>query len=128
MADAQAVLDALGEPSRRRLLELLSGGERTVRELTDKLPVSQPAVSQHLRVLREAHLVAVRADGARRLYRIDPTGLGDLRAYVDQFWDGALSAFADFATASEPPPEPPPETRRDPSPRPARRARPARTR
>ncbi len=124
VTDANAVLDALGEPSRRRLLAVLRSGEHTVRELTDALPVSQPAVSQHLRVLREAHLVAVRADGARRLYRIDPTGLDDLRAYVDQFWDGALDAFAEYATSHRPPQE----AVDDPSPGPARRARAPRAR
>ncbi len=94
MADAAHVLDALGDPTRRRVLELLRGGERSVRELTDDCAVSQPAVSQHLRVLREAGLVEVRPEGARRLYRVDPDGLGDVRAWVDGFWDHALTAFA----------------------------------
>jgi len=98
MTDAARVLEALGDSSRRRLLDLLRGGERTVRELTEALPVSQSAVSQHLRVLREADLVAVRAEGTRRLYRIDRTGFGCLRAYVDQFWDDVLDAFTAYAS------------------------------
>ncbi len=94
MADAARVLDALGDPTRRGVLELLRDGEHSVRELTDATEVSQPAVSQHLRVLREAGLVDVRPDGARRLYRVRPDGFGDVRAWVDGFWDDALTAFA----------------------------------
>lgn len=94
MANEQGrALDALGDPTRRRVLELLHGGEHTVRELTDALPISQPAVSQHLRVLREAGLVAARPEGARRLYRVDLDGLAEVRAYVDAFWDDVLTAF-----------------------------------
>lgn len=84
-------LDAIGDPTRRQLLLLLNGGEATVRELTDALPVSQSAVSQHLRVLREAHLVQVRPAGTRRLYSVDLNGLGEVRAWVDSFWDDALA-------------------------------------
>ncbi|MBD3784588.1 MAG: winged helix-turn-helix transcriptional regulator [Micrococcales bacterium] len=94
MTDAARVLDALGDPTRRHVLELLRDGERSVRELTDASSVSQPAVSQHLRVLRDAGLVDVRAAGTRRLYRVRPDGLGDVRAWVDTFWDDALGAFA----------------------------------
>lgn len=94
MADAAHVLDALGDPTRRGLLELLRDGEHSVRELTDASAVSQPAVSQHLRVLRDAGLVEARAAGTRRLYRVRPDGLGDVRAWVDAFWDDALGAFA----------------------------------
>jgi DNA-binding transcriptional ArsR family regulator len=93
MTDAAVVLDALGDPTRRTVLELLRGGEQSVRELTDHTAVSQPAVSQHLRVLREAGLVEVRPEGARRLYRVRPDGLSELRAWVDHFWDDALGAF-----------------------------------
>ena len=90
-----AAFDALHDPTRRRVLELLRDGERSVRELTDRVEVSQGAVSQHLRVLREAGLVAVRPQGTRRLYRVDPDGFGAIRAWVDSFWDGALDAFVE---------------------------------
>lgn len=96
MTDATRVLDALGAPTRRAVLELLHGGERTVREITDAVEVSQPAVSQHLKVLAGAGLVRSRASGARRLYRVDPDGLGELRAWVDAFWDDALAEFAAY--------------------------------
>ncbi len=96
-SDVSGVLDALGDPTRRAVLEVLRGGERSVREVTDVVGVSQPAVSQHLRVLREAHVVDVRPDGARRLYRVRPDGLGDLRAWADTFWDDALAAFVAHA-------------------------------
>jgi DNA-binding transcriptional ArsR family regulator len=90
---AAAALDALGDPTRRVVLELLRDGERSVREITDHTSVTQPAVSQHLRVLRDAGLVDVRPAGARRLYRIRPDGFADVRAWVDGFWDDALAAF-----------------------------------
>ena len=93
MADAAVALDALGDPTRRAVLELLRDGERSVRELTDHADVSQPAVSQHLRVLLDAGLVDVRPAGTRRLYRIRPDGFADVRAWVDGFWDHALAAF-----------------------------------
>ncbi len=93
----QAVLGALHDPTRRQVLELLRDGERSVRELTDAIPVSQPAVSQHLRVLSGARLVAVRPEGRRRLYRIDHTGLTAMRAWVESFWDDALAAFVEHA-------------------------------
>jgi DNA-binding transcriptional ArsR family regulator len=94
MADVARALDALGDPTRRAVLELLRDGERSVREITDDTEVSQPAVSQHLRVLRDAGLVTVRPVGTRRLYRVQPDGLSALRAWVDGFWDDALGAFA----------------------------------
>lgn len=90
---AGLALDVLHDPTRRLVLELLRGGERSVREITDGTTVSQPAVSQHLRVLREAGLVVARPDGARRLYCINPAGLTAVRAWVDSFWDDALAAF-----------------------------------
>ena len=96
---AAQTLDALHDPTRRHVLELLRGGEQSVRELTDQSSVSQSAVSQHLRVLREAGLVDVRPSGARRLYRIDPDGFSALRRWVDQFWDDALEAFVQYAEA-----------------------------
>jgi DNA-binding transcriptional ArsR family regulator len=99
MTDEARVLDALGDPTRRVVLELLRGGERSVRELTDATAVSQPAVSQQLRVLRDAGLVTVRPEGTRRFYRVDLDGLADLRAWVDGFWDDALAAFVTHADA-----------------------------
>jgi DNA-binding transcriptional ArsR family regulator len=86
-------LDALGDPTRRSVFERLRRGTRSVTELADELPVSRPAVSQHLRVLKEAGLVTERRNGTRRIYRVDPDGLGELRAYFDEFWNEALAAF-----------------------------------
>ena len=103
MADEARVLDALGDPTRRAVLTLLRGGERSVREITDETAVSQPAVSQHLRVLRDAGLVTVRPVGTRRLYRVDLEGLAGLRAWVDGFWDDALAAFVAHAERGEQP-------------------------
>ena len=97
MTDVARVLVALAEPTRRQVLEGLRAGPRSVGELTDSVPVSQSAVSQHLRVLREAGLVTERREGTRRLYRVDPDGLSSLRAYLDGFWDDALEAFRRFA-------------------------------
>ena len=97
MADVAAVLHAIHDPTRRHLLELLRGGEQSVRHLTDHSDVSQSAVSQHLKVLRDAELVTVRADGTRRLYAVDTEGLGAVRAWVDTFWDDALDAFVRHA-------------------------------
>ncbi|MGI9610216.1 MAG: ArsR/SmtB family transcription factor [Acidimicrobiia bacterium] len=95
--DASAALAVLHDPTRRRVLELLRDGERSVRELTEGTTVTQPAVSQHLRVLREAGLVVARPEGARRMYRVDPNGLAAIRAWVDSFWDDALAAFVSHA-------------------------------
>lgn len=101
MAYTAEALDVLHDPTRRHVLELLRGGELSVRELTENTTVSQPAVSQHLRVLREAGLVAVRPEGTRRLYRVDPDGFSGLRAWVDSFWDQALDAFVQHAEESD---------------------------
>ena len=84
---------ALGDPTRRAIFERLAGGPRSVGELAAELPVSRPAVSQHLKVLKAAGLVADRAEGTRRLYRVDPGGVGAMREYLDSFWDQALTAF-----------------------------------
>ena len=89
----ERALAALADPTRRRVFERLGDGPRSVGELADGLPVSRPAVSQHLKALKAAGLVADEADGQRRVYRIDPNGLGPLRAWLDQFWDAALDAF-----------------------------------
>ena len=93
-------LHAIHDPTRRRVLELLKDGERSVRQLTDAADVTQSAISQHLKVLREAELVAVRPEGTRRLYRIDTRGLNGVRAWVDSFWDDALDAFIRHADAA----------------------------
>ncbi len=94
MVTYPTVLTALADPTRRRIFERIAEGPRAVGELAQDLPVSRPAVSQHLRVLKEAGLVVDRRDGARRLYQLNPDGLGSLRAYLDRFWDQALAAFA----------------------------------
>ena len=86
-------MDALGDPTRRAILERLRRGPRAVGELAARLPVSRPAVSQHLRVLEQAGLVRVRREGTRHLYSLNPRGLDELRAYFDRFWDDALAAF-----------------------------------
>lgn len=90
-------LEALGDPMRQRILEQLSASPSAVGELAAALPISRPAVSQHLRVLKEARLVADTAVGTRRIYRVDPQGLDAIRARLDEFWDGALQAFAEAA-------------------------------
>src|SRR3954453_475941 len=86
-------MDALGDPTRRAIFEQLRSGSRSVGEIAADLPVSRPAVSQHLRVLKEAGLVTERGSGTRRLYRLDPDGLGELRRYVEEYWTQALAAF-----------------------------------
>jgi DNA-binding transcriptional ArsR family regulator len=89
------VFSALADETRRDVFERLRSGPKSVAEIARGLPVSRPAVSQHLKVLKEAGLVADEAHGARRIYRIDPHGLGALRAWLDRFWDVALAAFKD---------------------------------
>ena len=86
-------LMALADPTRRRVFEQLRSGARPVGRIAAGMPVSRPAVSQHLRVLKEAGLVREEHDGTRHLYSIDPRGLGPLRRWLDQFWDQALDAF-----------------------------------
>lgn len=90
-------LDALGDRTRRTILELLSGGERSVGEIAEHLPVSRPAVSQHLRVLERASLVESRRAGTRSIYSLSRTGLIPLRRYIELLWGDALDAFADYA-------------------------------
>jgi DNA-binding transcriptional ArsR family regulator len=91
-------LQALGDPTRRAIFELLAARARPVGELAAELPVSRPAVSQHLAILRAAHLVTDRRDGVRRIYSIDPEGVAGMRDYFDRFWNQAL---ADFKQAAE---------------------------
>ncbi len=90
------VLDALGDPSRRQILELLREGPAPVGELSARLPISRPAVSQHLRVLEECGLVTHDPVGTRNVYRVAPDGLLALRKWLDQFWGSALDSFADY--------------------------------
>src|ERR1700745_952566 len=88
-----AAFVALADPTRRQGFERLAHRKRSVGELAAGLTVSRPAVSQHLKVLKQAGLVADEQDGARRVYRIDPRGLEMMRGYLDRFWDRALAAF-----------------------------------
>src|SRR5262245_59464775 len=98
----ERALTALADPTRRQVFEELRDGAKSVGAIAERLPVSRPAVSQHLKVLRDAGLVADRADGTRRVYYIDPDGLGPLRAWLDQFWDQALDAFREEAERTSP--------------------------
>lgn len=88
-----SALSALSDPTRRRVFERLRHGPRSVGEVARGLPVTRPAVSQHLRVLKDARLVRERREGTRRLYAIDTKGLEALRAYLDSYWDDVLGAF-----------------------------------
>src|SRR4029453_4741421 len=97
----EEALQALGDPTRRSVLEELRRGPRPVGEIASRLPVSRPAVSQHLRVLKEAGLVTERQDGTRRLYRVDPNGFADLRDYLEGFWEEALASFKAAAEDEE---------------------------
>ena len=96
-ADATKGWAALADPTRRAILERLIARPQAVGALARELPVSRPAVSQHLKVLKEAGLVRVSAEGTRRIYAIDPAGLGPIRAWLDKFWDKALAHFAEAA-------------------------------
>ncbi len=84
---------ALGDPTRRTIFEVLADSPRSVREIASRLPVTRSAVSQHLRVLKDAGLVVSRRAGNRCIYRIDLNGVGALRAYLDQFWNEPLAAY-----------------------------------
>jgi DNA-binding transcriptional ArsR family regulator len=97
----ETALQALGDPTRRAVLEQLRAGPLAVGEIAARLPVSRPAVSQHLRVLKEAGLVTERQNGTRRLYRVDPDGLAGLRAYLEGFWEEALASFKAAAESEE---------------------------
>ena len=93
--------EALGDPHRRTILELLHDGDRSVRELADALPISRPAVSRHLRLLKEAGLVTDRAEGTRRLYRLHDEGPEAVRAYLEQVWGEAAARFTIAAENTE---------------------------
>ena len=94
-------LQCLSDPTRRRVFERLRSGPQSVGVLAKGLPVSRPAVSQHLKALKDAGLVIDRSEGARRVYYIDPEGLGELRRWLDQFWDDALDSFKREAELSK---------------------------
>ena len=91
--------DMLADPTRRAILERIGRAPAAVGEIASGLPVSRPAVSQHLKLLKEAGLVTETAAGTRRIYRIDPRGLGAMRDWLDQFWENALDNFAAYADA-----------------------------
>jgi DNA-binding transcriptional ArsR family regulator len=93
MTYVATALAALADPTRRAIFEQLGNGPRSVGAIARGLPISRPAVSQHLKQLKEAGLVTDHADGTRRIYQIDPAGLGVLRQWLDRFWDDALAAF-----------------------------------
>ncbi|WP_460665515.1 ArsR/SmtB family transcription factor [Kribbella swartbergensis] len=99
---AGPVLDALGDPTRRAILETLRrGGPSSVAALAERIPVSRPAISQHLKVLGAVGLVDHESRGTRNIYRVDRTGLDELRAWLDRFWDDALEAYADHIRRTE---------------------------
>lgn len=95
-------LSALADPTRRRIFERLRGGQRSAGELARGMPVSRPAVSQHLRVLLDAGLVSRRREGTRQFYEMDRDGLTELRSYVDSLWEDVLSAFKRSLESGEP--------------------------
>jgi DNA-binding transcriptional ArsR family regulator len=101
MANAYRLFAALSDPTRRSIFERLGKRPMSVAALSKGLPVSRPAVSQHLKVLKEAGLVLDRASGARRIYQIDPNGLGAIRQWLDRFWDDSLQAFKAAAESDE---------------------------
>ncbi|HEY4864716.1 MAG: metalloregulator ArsR/SmtB family transcription factor [Candidatus Dormibacteraeota bacterium] len=95
--------DALGDPNRRAIVELLGSGGRTVREIADQLPISRPAVSRHLRLLKEAGLVIDEARGTRRLYQLHDQGVEAVQAYLAEVWGEALARFRLLAENTKPP-------------------------
>jgi DNA-binding transcriptional ArsR family regulator len=99
-AYGDAGLGLLGDPTRRAIFELLARRPCSVGELAKQLPISRPAVSQHLRVLKDGGLVVSRPEGTRRVYRLNPEGVTALRAYLDRIWDQALTAFQKAAEAA----------------------------
>ncbi len=101
MTNATAMLTALGDPTRQAILDRLSHGPLAVGQLAEVLPVSRPAVSQHLKVLKDVGLVTDRQDGTRRLYQVDPDGLALLRAHLDTFWQRSLAAFQQHANQDQ---------------------------
>jgi len=94
---ATSPFEALADPHRRAILELLHGGARSVREIADEMPITRPAVSRHLRLLKEAGLVISSAEGTRRLYQLHDQGLDAVRAYLDEVWGDAAARFRSVA-------------------------------
>jgi DNA-binding transcriptional ArsR family regulator len=105
MTDDNAQLAALGDPTRRQIFELVAQKPRSVAEITRQVTVSQSAVSQHLKVLRESQLVRAEPRGASNVYRIDPAGLGQMRAWLDRFWSQTLAAYKVAVEAREEQPQ-----------------------
>ena len=99
MTTPNDVCEALGDLTRREILDRLRRGPTSVGALADALPVSRPAVSQHLKVLTTAGLVGHRQDGTRHVYHLDPAGFDTLRAWLDGFWQDALDSFAEYVNA-----------------------------
>jgi DNA-binding transcriptional ArsR family regulator len=102
MADQGATFTALADPTRRAIFERVAAKPASVSELAHGLPVSRPAVSQHLRVLKDARLVRDTPVGTKRIYEIDPAGLAEIRRYFEQFWTTSLSAFRAAAELTKP--------------------------
>jgi DNA-binding transcriptional ArsR family regulator len=100
MANHESVLIALADPTRRAIFERVAEKPSAVGELARDFPVSRPAVSQHLRVLKDAALVRLETEGARRIYSVDPDGLAAMRTYFERFWQQSLAAFRDAASRS----------------------------
>lgn len=96
-ADEDGAIGLLGDPNRRAIFELLARRPSAVGEIADQLPISRPAVSQHLRVLKDGGLVVSRAEGNRRVYRLDPHGVAALRSWLDGVWEHALAGFGKVA-------------------------------
>jgi DNA-binding transcriptional ArsR family regulator len=94
--------DALGDPTRRAIVQLLSGGGRSVREIADELPISRPAVSRHLRLLKEAGLVDEEQRGTRRIYRLQEDGVDAVRRYLEQVWGAATARYRLLADNTRP--------------------------
>jgi DNA-binding transcriptional ArsR family regulator len=112
----EAVLDALGDRTRRHIIHRLRAGPSSVGELAAALPVSRPAVSQHLTVLRRSGLVRYEELGTRNVYRLDPAGLTELRSWLDSFWETALDSYADRVRADSSGNPPPPSQEQEKTP------------
>jgi DNA-binding transcriptional ArsR family regulator len=104
-AKATDLMSALGDPTRRQIVDILSIHPSSVADIAQQLPVSRPAVSQHLRVLKEAGLVTLRTEGTRNIYQLDPEGLAALRDHLDSLWQNALEQFKTAAEKTSPPQE-----------------------
>lgn len=102
MSPAGDPFDALGDPQRRAIVEILRGGERSVQEIADQLPISRPSVSRHLRLLSNAGLITAEASGTRRLYRLQDEGVEAVRAYIESVWGEAAARFRIAAENTEP--------------------------